>query len=483
MPAPGSWVPNSTGSVAVDDAAAVNPYPDFAAPKQSNKPVAKPPPAVNDFKASRGGHSLPVTRLIAHAPGWTIFENLYMSNGTLFVLTDEDQSRWPQIRLMTSTGLPAENTPENIQAREPTKDNMDFLGPYEARKRWSGGVWGVEGTTFLFNEPAQFIAHYYHGCAELLFGAWSFYAGTYDPHITERGETTVPPVTRAIFTHSEANRWRDGSRFNAYFLYSAFPSISLEGQEDWDDRIFMTRNGQRAWVFERVMLTDRSASFRGEFCGGRNQRIASEAYEAVKDRASKWWWEPMRRSVLKFAGVEDDIMDLSLRYNSLEKPKPVISYISRQAGGRRMLIEKDHEGLVAAVQKMADQRGWEFNVVNAQHMTQEEQILMAARTTVMLGVHGNGLTHLLHMAQTPVSTVIEIFYPGGFAHDYEWTTLALGMKHFAVWNDTYYAEPNAPNVDYPDGKNDDGGFQGNHIPVYGPAVAQLIADRLDGKLP
>ena len=35
------------------------------------------------------------------------------------------------------------------------------------------------------------------------------------------------------------------------------------------------------------------------------------------------------------------------------------------------------------------------------------------------------------------STVIEIFYPGGFAHDYEWTTRALGMTHFAVWNDTY----------------------------------------------
>lgn len=52
-------------------------------------------------------------------------------------------------------------------------------------------------------------------------------------------------------------------------------------------------------------------------------------------------------------------------------------------------------------------------------------------------MHGNGLTHLMLMAPTPVSTVIEMFYPGGFAHDYEWTTLALNMKHFAVWNDTY----------------------------------------------
>jgi hypothetical protein len=41
------------------------------------------------------------------------------------------------------------------------------------------------------------------------------------------------------------------------------------------------------------------------------------------------------------------------------------------------------------------------------------------------------------MPITPISTVFELFYPEGYAHDYEWTTRALGMKHFAVWNDTY----------------------------------------------
>ena len=45
------------------------------------------------------------------------------------------------------------------------------------------------------------------------------------------------------------------------------------------------------------------------------------------------------------------------------------------------------------------------------------------------------------MPTTPMSTVIEMFYPGGFAHDYEWTARAMGHKHFAVWNDTYVAYP------------------------------------------
>ena len=92
--------------------------------------------------------------------------------------------------------------------------------------------------------------------------------------------------------------------------------------------------------------------------------------------------------------------------------------------------------------------------------------------------------------------MVEIFYPQGFAHDYEWTTRAMRGRHFAIWNDTYVSNPSShlgvvvdhrflryhtypttPNVAYPEG------FQGTNIPVYGPTVAKVIEDRLDGKLP
>ena len=35
----------------------------------------------------------------------------------------------------------------------------------------------------------------------------------------------------------------------------------------------------------------------------------------------------------------------------------------------------------------------------------------------MLGVHGNGLTHLIWMPATPRSAVIEMYIRGGFARD------------------------------------------------------------------
>lgn len=117
----------------------------------------------------------------------------------------------------------------------------------------------------------------------------------------------------------------------------------------------------------------------------------------------------------------------------------------------------------------------------------------------MMGVHGNGLTALVWMKPNPKSTVIEFFYPDGFAHDYEYTARALGMVHYGVWKDKCvppsfsamsahlddnavlvrtlwtcrtFTNPQVPPVKYPDG------FQGNSIPLNGEVVAKLCLERL-----
>lgn len=264
---------------------------------------------------------------------------------------------------------------------------------------------------------------------------------------------------------------------NFFFLRSAWPSLTVETQPDWLDRVSTTalRPGDhhgRAWWFDTVLLADRSAAFRGPECGERTQRTAAEAVKGVVSRAGRTgflqrgWWEPVRRNVLRFAGVGERILDTGTRaFKRASRGTPrnggveeiVISYITRQAV-KRHLIPEDHDGLVSALTELCTRRGWELNVVAMERLSKEEQLAVAARTTVsspvtcnqaptffvhpfvfrqfLVGVHGNGLTHLIMMPVTPISTVIELFYPEGFAHDYEWTTRALGMKHFAVWNDT-----------------------------------------------
>jgi len=454
--------------------------------------------------------NFPETVMEAHAPGWTVFKNLYMANGTLYVVSSRPYSDFPDIQYITSTGLYAENTPENIAARMPTNKDISFITPEQARHRWGPSrsqaqsktarnrVYNVRGSTILFNDPDQFLNHYYHFCAELWLGAWAMWQGVHNVQVpaTDAGQMTAPHIDRLIFPHTDVQGWRDRPGFNSYFLRAAFPSVTVEVDEDWSDRVAATSAGgehARAWHFDKVMLTDRSAAFRGPICGAQVHRTASEAYYAMKadGRLSKWWWEPLRRAVLTFAGVDQRTLEIGTRVEKAEKEKGVdhadtqnemeakenivITYIDRQ-GVRRHLIDEDHEYLVRELKNLADTNGYELYVMRAETLTKEQQLAVIARTTILIGVHGNGLSHLIMMSPTPISTVIELFFPGGFAHDYEWTARALGHKHFAVWNDTYHTHPSLPWVAYPEG------FQGTQIPLYAPTVIDIIKERLAGRL-
>ncbi|KDR75372.1 hypothetical protein GALMADRAFT_268911 [Galerina marginata CBS 339.88] len=476
---------------------------------------------------------IPETSLVAHAPGWTLFQNLYMSNGTLYIVASElNNATFPEIRMMTSTGLLAENSPENIAMREPTDREMQTITPQVAALKWGGNdadnsrnrIWSIEGNTLLVNEPWQFLNHYYHFVAELLLGTWAFLYGSFNPssnliklEVPASSVSTVPsfnlrpsaysppPLSRVIFLHASSEGWRDKPGFNSYFLRAAFPSLTVEVSNDWNDRVNSTfmplpaaQAQQRAWHFPVALLSDRSAAFRGEACGTKTQRIAAESWEFMIQKGGidvfGGWWNGVREAVIRFAGVEitnDEIAQLPLPGDEgvgdpqslLPRPqKIIITYINRQAV-RRHLIPEHHDALVLALQQLVDRKRaedgkeWVFRIVQPELLSKEQQVQMAAETTIMLGVHGNGLTHLVLMKPNRYSSIIEIFYPRGFAHDYEWTTRALGMRHFSVWNDTYFTYPDEPPLpSYPEG------FQGTSIPVHGATVAKLIEDRLEGRL-
>ena len=92
--------------------------------------------------------NLPDTSILAHAPGWTLFRNLYMSNGTLYLVAGEsERSKFPEIRMMASHPLPAFNTQENMAAREPSIFDMTFITPEEAQARWGNRILPIEGNT------------------------------------------------------------------------------------------------------------------------------------------------------------------------------------------------------------------------------------------------------------------------------------------------------------------------------------------------
>lgn len=105
---------------------------------------------------------------------------------------------------------------------------------------------------------------------------------------------------------------------------------------------------------------------------GRTGRSASQAFGLP---GSVNWWAPVRGNVIQASGLKEDA-------GGGTQNNPVITYISRQNWGRRMLIPADHDKLVEELYKLRDEHGYEVNVVEFDKISRREQIQISARTTV-----------------------------------------------------------------------------------------------------
>ncbi|KAG6865513.1 hypothetical protein C0991_001944 [Blastosporella zonata] len=410
-------------------------------------------PQYLDAHLTWGSSPVPQTRVLSHTPGWTVFDRLYILKGVVYIVSDEP-SQVPNVTHMYSKGHFIENGEEAVASRLPTDEDIRVITTKEAKKLFGAGAHLLDGVNF--NGKHNSVTHYYHWSAELWFGLWHTYASL-DPKIPHDGKTELPPVRRIMFNHLDAYHWRDYASMNEWVIRSAFPSLVMEFKDDWRDRAEMGR----PFVFDRVVLADRSATMLTHNFA-RFQRSASASFGLP---GSANWFMTMRNNAIQFTGLDHNIGGGTTK-------TPVITYISRQEWGRRMLIQEDHEKLVEELYKLRDQYGFEVNVVAAENMSRLEQIELAARTTIMMGVHGNGLTSLVWMKPSPRSTVMEFFFPGGFAFDYEYTTRALGMTHYGFWGNSYFTSPALPEPRYVEG------FQGNSIPLDGALVARLCLERL-----
>lgn len=398
---------------------------------------------------------VPNTRVVSHVPGWTIFDNLFVFNGTVFVVTDFPSSI-PNRLTITSTAVDIFNGEDAVNSRTPGNREMRVVSTDQAQRLFGSSAELMDGVTWLVNDPPQFVTHYYHWAAELFFGFWRTYSSL-DTSIDEMGKSTLPALRRIFFAHVDADHWRDYALMNQWILRSAFPSLTTEYSYDWEDRAAMGR----PIMLDRVIFTDRAAAMQGKHFTSTG-RTASEPSVLP---GSEHWWSTIRANVVRVCGLDPNVV------GDMEQT-PVITYISRQEWGRRMLIQEDHERLVEELYKLRDSFGYEVNVVSMDKLSRAEQFALAARTTIMMGVHGNGLTSLLWMRPSPRATVMEFFFPGGFARDYEYTTRALGMVHYGFWGDQYFTSPATPEQAYPPG------FQGTSIPIDGAVVARLCHERL-----
>lgn len=104
----------------------------------------------------------------------------------------------------------------------------------------------------------------------------------------------------------------------------------------------------------------------------------------------------------------------------------VVGYIDRQNTDRR-LLDEHHEWVV---QYLAYHPDVDFLHLHMENYSPQEQIAIASRCDMIVGVHGNGLTHSLWMS--PHRYVIEFFYRFNYQFDYSTTAQLLQHKYLGI---------------------------------------------------
>ncbi|KIK70046.1 hypothetical protein GYMLUDRAFT_150961 [Collybiopsis luxurians FD-317 M1] len=386
----------------------------------------------------------------AHAYGYTLFDNLYLRNGTFYVVTEE-RSRFPALDALLSAPLDLEKDAD-LKAND---SHLQFISPHAAVEMLGTSRIRLDEFTVIVYDPKQFMTHYYHWWGEIILGFWRVYS-MLGWRLDDRF-SSLPFPKRFFLPFVTDNTWRDRAGVNGPLMRAANPAVSIETSSLWKDLIDL----DETVVFTRAALINRPAAHRHSL-GKRWSKMMSSTMELPIPLG---FWEPLRKTVLAGYG---------LSMGPWESKKPIVTYISRQSTGRHLITE-DHEGLVRSLRQLEEEGLCDVLIPVMERLRLKEQMELASRTTIMVGVHGNGLTHQLWMPPSAQSTVIEIMVPDGYVFDYEILARNMGHQHYAVWNDTF--------LTYPKGQTHQGisqppGFHGNYIPVYGPTVATIIRGRL-----
>ncbi|KAF8908539.1 hypothetical protein CPB84DRAFT_1674248 [Gymnopilus junonius] len=400
------------------------------------------------------------------ASGFTIFDRLYLRNGTFFMVTS-DPSALPHLKFIISK-------PEDRgggRNLDPTPREMQIVAPEQAKDVLGDHAAVIDGMNVILYDTNQFMAHYYHWWGEIVLGAMRVYSGL---SLVPELQTPLPEVSRFILPHVGDDSWRDRAGVNGPLMRAGFPMASIERADFWKDLIALNQT----FVFERAMIVSRTAAHQSPISNEWLKMISSTMNMTVPEH----FWEPLREQLVTNTIGYLPVMDNAGVVVSYPKSSaPVVTYVSRQRTGRR-LTDEDHEGLIAALRELEAEGICELKVAAMETLTFSQQIETVARSTIMVGVHGNGLTHQIWMPPSPRSAVLEIFYPKGYLHDYEILARNMGHKHYAVWNDT--------TMTYPPGQwfkgvefGDRSKFHGSSIPVYGPTVAQVVRERLAMNVP
>ncbi|KAI5119879.1 hypothetical protein M0805_008550 [Coniferiporia weirii] len=398
---------------------------------------------------------IPVTQLVAHVPGFTILENVILSEGTLYLVNDHAAQVFPKQEAMISTGLDS--------SYPPVLQDLKFLTRRQALGAIGYSAHRLSGTTVLCVDQPSLVDN------QTLLALHRAYATLSEP------STPFLAPARTVL----ANTKREVLNMTGYELKlarAAFPYMVHLFAEDWDD---LERSGRPA-LFERILLADRTAAelsahafdFAADVVAPREPSGDDDSAQKKKDNKNRKAGTTIEATDKRLAFAPAFALPARLdwaeplRVGALSLPaspgaaqRRAVTYVSTQmrrgAGAGARLREDDHVILVRELQKLGAAQGWDIHVVElggSNPTTWVDHVRAAAQSSVMLGVYGNALTNSVLLRPGPPGpkpAVVEFFPDGKFTNEHEFIARTLGIEYIAWRNTKKYSRGSLPPISPP----------------------------------
>ncbi|WVO20227.1 uncharacterized protein IAS62_001520 [Cryptococcus decagattii] len=378
------------------------------------------------------------TTLISGLPGFTVLDNVWYRNRTFYVL--EGGSEIPQTDRLLSLSQSNSGTQgvERVNWREMAFYDGEDNSPKGIQAKPDVEIEELHGITLFFNDgwDGKWSGYkwLYHMVAEALLGSLSVLS-------------SVPPLPTCIQSRRQDQNQAMRQGRVTYGGDGKLPDrLVIAWDYNWDARYGLPRavvealfgddnliepegwtqmTSQDTWIyFERVLLVDRDTAHRHNPLAHQWLKMAVDAYRLA---SSPSFFFPTRHALLSHYDIPTYTRSApGLR---LSGRKPKIVYVDRQRTERKFDMEV-HKQLLNKLKKI--EKAEKAVVVNAvlEDLEKEEQFRMFSDADIILGIHGNGLSHELWMPEGGI--IIEILPPTSFHYDYPPVSAALGHEHI-IW--------------------------------------------------
>ncbi|WWC87914.1 uncharacterized protein L201_002814 [Kwoniella dendrophila CBS 6074] len=430
------------------------------------------------------------TQFTGGLPGYTVLDNVWYRNGTLYMIENGNDDLPNQDKLLTLAPVGG----DGIHTLTTVK--IESHGP-------EGEITELDGTTIFCNDgwPGSWSGYfmYYHFASEVILGSYSVLSSVSNkplPSEMKKPWNVYKGLGRRLDLH-EQHYGNDqislGSSNDIVNKGSKADRILVAWEWNWDGKDGLTRavsqglvgekglldppkwkeitNDNRWIYFERLLLTDRDTAHHNNRLSQKWYKMALDTYKLVE---SPDQLQNFRETFLNHYKIP--IVNRPKPGQSIDGKKLKIIYTDRQ-GSQRKFPEEVHEELLTQMQNI-EQSG-KAHIIDAklENIKLEDQFALFADADIIFGVHGNGLTHELWMP--PGGVVIEIFPPQTFAYDYPPISAVLGHEHI-IWreNQTFPSDLWEPE----NGGEGNRLHDGSPFPLNVPVFSEWLQKKIDEML-